>query len=131
MALLQVQTESGIVEGLTGWNQAVSIFRGIPYAAPPVGELRWRHPQPVIPWKGVRECFEFGSPCCQAAGQMVPGGNPEDKGMNIEGSEDCLTINVWTPDLNVEKLPVMVWIHGGAYCCGSGAGKAGRRRGSL
>ena len=122
-AIKEIKTESGWIRGKACENGYA--FLGIPYAAPPVGELRWRHPQPVIPWKGVRECFEFGSPCCQAAGQMVPGGNPEDKGMNIEGSEDCLTINVWTPDLNVEKLPVMVWIHGGAYCCGSGAGKDG------
>ena len=123
-AIKEIKTEGGWIRGKACDNGYA--FLGIPYAAPPVGELRWRHPQPVIPWEGVRECFEFGSPCCQAAGQMVPGGNPEDKGMNIEGSEDCLTINVWTPDLNVEKLPVMVWIHGGAYCCGSGAGKAGQ-----
>ena len=55
MALLQVKTESGMVEGLTGWNQAVSIFRGIPYAKAPVGELRWKAPQPAEPWEGVRE----------------------------------------------------------------------------
>ena len=65
MALLQVQTESGIVEGLTGWNQAVSIFRGIPYAAPPVGDLRWKEPQPVEPWEGVRQCFKWGNICYQ------------------------------------------------------------------
>ena len=57
MALLQVKTESGMVEGLTGWNQAVSIFRGIPYAKAPVGELRWKAPQPAEPWEGVRECY--------------------------------------------------------------------------
>ena len=83
-AIKEIKTEGGWIRGKACENGYA--FLGIPYAAPPVGELRWRHPQPVIPWEGVRECFEFGSPCCQAAGQMVPGGNPEDKGMNIEGS---------------------------------------------
>lgn len=62
-----IKTESGWIRGRVCENGYA--FLGIPYAAPPVGELRWRHPQPVIPWEGIRECFEFGSPCCQAAGQ--------------------------------------------------------------
>ncbi len=117
-----VRIKSGLIRGTEeNGNYA---FRGIPYAKPPVGELRWKHPQSVEPWEGVRDATQFGSPCCQAPSQVVPGGDPEERGVVTGiGTEDCLYINVFTPSLEQKKMPVMFWIHGGAHCCGSGGGK--------
>lgn len=94
-------------------------FRGIPFAAPPVGELRWKSPQPAAPWDGTRDASEFGPTCPQVAGTMEAlsgGARPQPDPM----SEDCLTLNVWTPAIDGEPRPVMVWIHGGAFATGSG-----------
>jgi len=107
------KTRSGAVRGVTlNAETHLCVFRGIPYAAPPVGALRWRPPQPVAPWDGVRECTEFGAPAPQKAN--TNGGDP--------GSEDCLFLNVWTRRVGEPqaKLPVMVWIHGGGLNKGSG-----------
>ena len=106
--------DSGAVRGVAAGD--VEIFRGIPFAAPPVGGLRWRAPQPVEKWQGVRLAEEFGPACPQAARADRPG-------MLGEISEDCLTLNVWAPVRgdDAEALPVMVWIHGGAYVVGSGS----------
>jgi len=111
---LVVQTASGMVRGVKEGD--VNIFRGIPFAAPPVGDFRWRPPQPVTPWEGVRDAKEFGPTCAQAGFGAGPGAIARGS------SEDCLYLNVWKPAgaSQGEKLPVMVWIHGGAFVGGSG-----------
>jgi para-nitrobenzyl esterase len=108
----RVKTHSGAVEGKD--DGKVKTFLGIPYAAPPMGDLRWKAPQPVAKWSGVKKATEFGYHCMQGKvfGDMVF----HDPG----GSEDCLTLNVWVPDNHLEpKLPVMVWIYGGGFVAGT------------
>jgi para-nitrobenzyl esterase len=108
----QVKTGSGIVEGKE--DGAVHAFLGIPYAAPPVGELRWKPPAPAAKWNGVRKATEFGAHCMQ--GKVFGDMNFRDGG----GSEDCLTLNVWVPAKpSAAKLPVMVWIYGGGFVGGT------------
>ena len=115
-----VQTQSGTIRGVT--EGEVTIFKGIPYAAPPVGEYRWRPPQAVSPWEGVRDASEFGPNCAQAGWGAAPGTISEGS------SEDCLYLNLWKPAgaKPGAKLPVMVWIHGGAFVGGSGSGSSGQ-----
>jgi para-nitrobenzyl esterase len=109
----QVHIRAGILQGLTDVGSAVSVYKGIPYAKPPTGELRWRPPVPTPPWDGVRDAREFGHACLQPP--------PQPTGIYSGGiaslSEDCLTLNVWTPN-GARKRPVMVWIHGGALLGG-------------
>ena len=89
------------------------MFKGIPYAAPPVGGLRWQPPRPAERWRGVRQRTDFGSPCMQPTGL----GPARDL---TRMSEDCLTVNVWTPAQRPRgRLPVMVWIHGGGFVVGA------------
>jgi para-nitrobenzyl esterase len=110
----QVHLASGVVEGTTGKNSSVRVFLGIPYAAPPVGDSRWKAPQPVPAWTGVQKADHFGARCMQANvfGDMVF----KDAGM----SEDCLNLNVWTPAKSAhDRLPVMVWIYGGGFQAGA------------
>lgn len=122
--LLQVNTKYGAVRGVPTDVEGLAIFRGVPYAAPPVGENRWRSPQPLEPWEGVRDCITYGHACVQ----------PERGEGNFYGkefythrfhkypldwSEDCLYLNIWTPARSAEdRLPVMIWIHGGGYTQG-------------
>ena len=104
-----VRIETGLLSGIPGRAPSVTVFKGIPYAAPPVGELRFRPPQPPIPWQGVRNARQFGKICPQTG--------PKD-GM----SEDCLFANVWAGAASAaERRPVFVWIYGGGFTGGSGS----------
>lgn len=109
---LHVKIESGIVEGKK--DGPVHVFLGIPYAAPPIGDLRWKPPVPIAKWTGVRKAKDFGAHCMQ--GRVFGDMNFRDAG----GSEDCLSLNVWVPaKLSQPKLPVMVWIYGGGFVAGT------------
>ena len=109
-----VKTESGMVEGTVSADGMVRTFKGIPYAAPPVGPLRWREPQPLAAWTGIRKAIDFGPRCMQTRvfdDMIFPDQGP---------SEDCLSLNLWMPAAPAEKpLPVMVWIYGGGFVAGS------------
>jgi para-nitrobenzyl esterase len=107
----EIRTTGGVVRG--GWENVVAVFRGIPYAAPPVGSRRFAAPVPAQPWDGIRDALEFGPPVPQAdfAGSVMS----SVSGSAGAGSADCLTLNVWSPDLGAAGLPVMMWIHGGKY----------------
>jgi len=112
-----VSTKSGKLEG--EFSSGVYVFKGIPYAAPPVGDLRWMPPQPVKPWNGIRQVKKYGAISPQ---NPMPGGNAPgmpDFG-NQPQDEDCLFLNVWTPGLDDARRPVLFWIHGGAFIIGSG-----------
>ena len=106
----QVNTDSGPIEGETDGD--VRIFLGIPYAAPPMGDLRWKAPAPVTKWTSVRKTTEFGNHCLQGKLMDLVWRDPGP-------SEDCLTLNVWTGAKNADtRLPVMVWVHGGSFKIG-------------
>ncbi|MDM0116044.1 carboxylesterase family protein [Variovorax sp. J22R133] len=106
-----VKTESGLVRGK---GSEVHAYLGIPYAAAPIGENRWRAPLPALKWNGIRDGSAFGPDC------MQPAEYPELRGAGM--SEDCLSVNVWSPaNQPGEKLPVMVWIYGGGFTYGSGS----------
>ena len=113
-----VETVAGPVRGEV--ENGIHAFRGVPFAAPPVGALRWRPPQPPAPWRRPRDATSFGSNCPQNPIVIGTGLARLDE---VRGgqSEDCLHLNVWTPGLDGKRRPVMVWIHGGAFVLGGGA----------
>ena len=95
-------------------EDGLSVFRGIPYAAPPVGDLRWRAPQPAAKWEGVRKATEFGRACMQV--------NAAISNLPAPSAKTASIVNVWTPAKRAgERLPVMVWIHGGGFTAGTPA----------
>src|SRR5580700_178578 len=107
----QVMTESGMISGVSA--SGLSVYKGVPFAAPPVGDLRWRAPIPAAPWIGTRKADAF-APACMQVGVSMPGETPPVV------SEDCLYLNLWTPAKTAhEHLPVIVWIYGGGYINGS------------
>jgi len=113
-ALSPVRLDSGMVSGGTGRDPEITVFKGIPYAAPPVGPLRWRPPAAPAAWAGIRPADRFGPACPQPGGEMAHG---------LPQSEDCLSLNVWTGAKAGEatKRPVFVWIYGGGFIGGTGA----------
>lgn len=117
----ETRIETGAVRGVAcGWP-SITAFYGIPYAAPPVGELRWRPPQPAAVWEGVRDCARPGARCPQLG--VGKGSFYEKEFYPVEEpmDEDCLYLNVWTPAQSAdERLPVMFWVHGGAFMTGYG-----------
>ncbi|XP_045765199.1 juvenile hormone esterase-like [Maniola jurtina] len=116
VAAIVVPVEQGLLEGDQKWtitgNTLYNSFKGVPYAAPPIGKLRFKGPQPALPWKGIRNATEHGNVCPQVdliANKFIP------------GSEDCLFLNIYTPSMSPSSLlPVMFFIHGGGYAFGSG-----------
>ncbi len=107
----QASTRLGAVKGMVQGD--VAVFKGIPFAAPPVGPLRWKPPQPAAAWTGVRDASAFGPICMQSGGLFLSSGKQD---------EDCLTLNIWTPaNRSGHRLPVMVWVHGGGFVAGSGS----------
>jgi para-nitrobenzyl esterase len=138
MISAQVKIDSGTLEGTASGQPSVRVFKGIPFAAPPVGENRWKAPQPVAKWEGVRKADAFGAPCAAGpAGGGRGGGRGAAPGAAAPGAaapaapaappreparaEDCLYLNVWTSASSAtDRRPVMLWIYGGGFTGGSG-----------
>ena len=111
-----VATQAGAVEGIPCRDRSVTVFRGIPFAAPPVGDLRWRPPEQPTHWEGVRRADRFGPMCPQAPTDAAA------TGVDVPMSEDCLYLNVWTKAAaSTDRRPVLVWIYGGGFREGTGA----------
>lgn len=114
-----VRVDRGELQGVVA--DGVAVFKGIPFAAPPLGDLRWRPPQPAARWTGVRQAEEFGADCMQGRFGPPPAAAAGAPAARVP-SEDCLFLNVWRPaDPTARGLPVMVWIYGGGFTGGSSA----------
>ncbi len=114
----QIQTQNGLMIGKS--EDGAMVFRGVPFAQPPIGALRWQAAQPVKPWTGTLNATKFGPGCLQktkmtAADKAASGSAPKSV------SEDCLTLNIWAPAKADHPLPVMVWLHGGSHVVGAGS----------
>ncbi|MCD8022902.1 MAG: carboxylesterase family protein [Lachnospiraceae bacterium] len=125
MALLEAMTKYGPVKGVPGNDPHTTVFRGIPYAKPPVGELRFAPPQEPESWSEVLECAKFRNACIQFERRRSNGpifyktSSPRECAREVSQSEDCLYLDIYTPALSVgDKLPVMVWIYGGGFNSG-------------
>lgn len=117
MSAPTVAVEGGLIAAAPADARGIHVFKGLPYAAPPVGERRWKEPAPLEPWSGVRPTDQFGTSCAQS--DMFGGAGTE--GVTDTRSEDCLYLNIWTPSQKAQdSLPVFVWMHGGAFVVGSG-----------
>lgn len=111
-----VRVEQGQLAGANGSSADMRVYRGIPFAAPPVGDLRWKAPQPAAKWQGVRQATEFSNACWQT---QYPAAAAIYQAKLPPLSEDCLYLNIWTPAKSAkDRLPVMVWIHGGGFTRG-------------
>ena len=120
-----VRIDAGLVAGVAGGTADMRVFKGIPFAAPPVGPLRWRPPQPVKSWDGVRQANQFGAQCMQP-GDAAGGPQGGTAAAAPTLSENCLYLNVWTEAASAsERRPVIVWSHGGAFTIGTGSGRDG------
>ncbi len=116
-----VKTQNGLVSGTICEDGNVLVFKGIPYAAPPISKLRWREPQPPVPWEGVLMADTFCASCIQTLARSRPPWTEEFMSQDTI-SEDCLCLNIWTPaGTPADKLPVLVFIHGGGFNEGSGS----------
>jgi para-nitrobenzyl esterase len=111
-----VKVEQGLLAGTSGSTSDIRVYRGIPFAAPPVGDLRWKAPQPAAIWQGVHQATEFSNACWQTP---YPAAAAIYQAKLPQLSEDCLYLNIWTPAKSAkDRLPVMVWIHGGGFTRG-------------
>lgn len=118
----KVQVDGGWVSGIAGKDDEVYVFKGIPFAAAPIGDLRWKAPAPVQPWEGVKECDAFGASAMQPSPEPIYVWSEEFLIPKEPIDEDCLFLNVWTGAKKAnEHRPVVVWIHGGGFTTGSGS----------
>lgn len=121
MALHQAKVENGILEGIPGGNPSITVFKGVPYAAPPIGDNRWRPPQPLEDWEGIYKADHFAGICPQNLVEESEIFRIDNPLPYQELTEDCLYLNIWTPAVSrEERLPVLFWIHGGANVTGYG-----------